>query len=97
MKDHLNEPHAIFLVRADWNLLKSVWECSELKVSRWKILHPSNTEDECAVGLTSEDETEGLEPTPEINSLKYVQSKKSWFGLTGFKTYFEHWVCLFGT
>ena len=67
MKDHLNDPHAIFSVKADRNLLKSVWECSELKVSCWKILHPSDTEDERAVGLTSEDEAEGLEPTPGVS------------------------------
>ena len=44
-----------------------MWECSELKVSHWKILHPSDTEDECEVGLTSEDEAEGLEPTPGVS------------------------------
>ena len=35
-------------------------------MSRWKIQHPSDTEDDCAVGLTSEDEAEGLEPTPGV-------------------------------
>ena len=34
---------------------------------RWKILHPSDTEDERAVGLTSEDEAEGLEPAPGVS------------------------------
>ena len=67
MKDHLNDPHAIFSVKADCQLLKSVWECSELKVSCWKILHPSDTENEQAVGLTSEDEAEGLEPAPGVS------------------------------
>ena len=30
-------------------------------MSRWKIAHPSDTEDERNVGLSSEDEAEGLE------------------------------------
>ena len=30
-------------------------------MSRWKISHPSDTEDERNVGLSSEDEAEGLE------------------------------------
>ena len=67
MKDHLNDQHAIFSVKADRKLLKSVWECSELKESQWKILHPSDTEDDCAVGLSSEDEAEGLESTPGVS------------------------------
>ena len=50
-----NTLHAVFSVKADSNLLKMVWECSDLKVSRWKMLHPSNTEDKCTIGLTSED------------------------------------------
>ena len=36
-------------------------------MSRWKILHPSDTEDERSVGLSSEDEAEGLEPTPGVS------------------------------
>ena len=48
-------------MRADRNLLKSVWECSDIKLSRWKILHPSDTEDERNVGISSEDKAEGLE------------------------------------
>ena len=37
-----------------------------MKVSRWKILHPSDTEDERSVGLSSEDEAEGLEAAPGV-------------------------------
>ena len=37
-----------------------------MKVSRWKILHPSDTEDERNVGLSSEDEAEGLETAPGV-------------------------------
>ena len=48
-------------MRADRNLLKSVWECSNIKLSRWRILHPSDTEDERNVGISSEDKAEGLE------------------------------------
>ena len=39
------QPTFYFSVRADHDHLKSIWECSELKVSQWKILHPSDTED----------------------------------------------------
>ena len=35
-------------------------------MSRWKIQHPSNTENEQTVGLTSEDEAEGLEAAPRV-------------------------------
>ena len=35
-------------------------------VSRWKVQHPSDTEDEQAAGLTSEDEAENLEAAPSI-------------------------------
>ena len=37
-----------------------------MKVSRWKTLHPSDTEDERNVGLSSEDEAEGLETAPGV-------------------------------
>ena len=53
-------------MKADRDLLKSVWECTEIKVSRWKILHPSDTEEEKNVGISSEDEAEGLEVTPGV-------------------------------
>ena len=53
-------------MRADRDLLKSIWECSEMKVSRWKILHPSDTEDEQNVGISSEDEAEGFEAAPGV-------------------------------
>ena len=46
--------------------MKSVWECSEIKESRWKIAHPSDTEDERNVGLSTEDEAEGLEVAPGV-------------------------------
>ena len=48
-------------VLADSSLLKSVLECSPLKASSWKDHHLSDTEDEVAVGLSSEDEAEGLD------------------------------------
>ena len=41
-------------------------ECSALQVSHWKVDHPSDTEEEVVVGLSSEDEAEGLEPTPWV-------------------------------
>ena len=55
-----------FSVKAGRDLLKSVWETSEMKASRWKIEHPSDTEDEKNVGLSSEDEAEGLEASPGV-------------------------------
>ena len=66
MNNCLNDQHAVFSVKADSNLLKTVWECSDLKVSRWKIQHLSDTEDKCTIGLTSEDEAEGLEAAPGV-------------------------------
>ena len=53
-------------MKADSNLLKLVWECSDLKVSWWKIQHLSDTEDKQTVGLTSADEAEGLEAAPRV-------------------------------
>ena len=37
-----------------------------MKASRWKIEHPSDTKDERNVGLSSEDEAEGLEAAPGV-------------------------------
>ena len=37
-----------------------------MKVSRWKITHPSDTEDEKNVGLSSKDEAEGLKEAPGV-------------------------------
>ena len=37
-----------------------------LKVSQWKVQHPSDTEDKQAIGLTSEDEAESLEAAPGV-------------------------------
>ena len=53
-------------MKAGRDLLKSVWECTELKASPWKVLHPSDTEDEPNVGLSNEDEAEGMEATPGV-------------------------------
>ena len=47
-------------------MLKSVWECSDLKVSWWKIQLLSDTEDEQTIVLTSKDEAEGLEAAPGV-------------------------------
>ena len=71
MNNCLNDQHAVFSVKADSNLLKMVWECSNLKVSQWKIQHPSDTEDEQTVGLTSEDEAEGLEAAPRVTRCSF--------------------------
>ena len=36
-------------------------------VSNWKDQHPTDTEDEVAVGLSSKDEAEGLEADPGVS------------------------------
>ena len=53
-------------VLANEDLLKSVLECSALQVSHWKVDHPSDTEEDVTVGLSSKDEAEGLEPIPRV-------------------------------
>ena len=64
----LNECFYFLLsVLADSSLLKSVLECSPLKASSWKDHHPSDMEDEVAVGLSSEDEAEGLDAVPGVS------------------------------
>ena len=45
---------------ADADLLKSVLETSRLLTLPYKAEHPSDTEDRLNVGLSSEDEVEGL-------------------------------------
>ena len=54
-------------VLADEDLLKSVLECSDLMVSGQKRDHPSDTEDDTMVGLSSEDEAEGLAAAPRVS------------------------------
>ena len=51
-------------VIADVDLMKSVLETSRLLTSPYKAEHPSNTEDGLEVGLSSEDEAEGLPADP---------------------------------
>ena len=51
----------LFSVLANHDNLKSILECSQLMMSKWKHDHPSDTEDETLVGLTSEDEAEGMD------------------------------------
>ena len=46
---------------ADHDNLKSILECSQLMMSKWKHDHPSDTKDETLVGLMSEDEAEGMD------------------------------------
>ena len=53
-------------VLANEDLLKSVLQCSVLQISHWKVDHPSDTEEDITVGLSNEDEAEGLEPTPRV-------------------------------
>ena len=58
----------LFLVSilANEDLLKSVLECLELMILAWKRDHPSNTEDDTVVRLSSKDEVQGLATIPEM-------------------------------
>ena len=42
-----------------------------MKVSRWKVDHHSDTEDDEVVGLSSEDEAEGLPATPRVARCRF--------------------------
>ena len=53
-------------VLVDEDLLNLVLECSDLVVSLWKRDHPSDTEDDVLVGLSSKDEAEGLTTQPGV-------------------------------
>ena len=59
-------PGFLVSVLANSDLLKSVLECSELVTSLWKCGHPSDTEEDPVVGLSSEDEAAGLEPESRV-------------------------------
>ena len=52
-------------VLADEDLLKLVLECLDLVVSSWKRDRP-DTKDDVLVGLSSEDEVEGLATQPRV-------------------------------
>ena len=54
--------HFYISVVTDADNVKDVLEVLGLMVTQWKGAHPSNTEDEVNMGLTSEDEAEGLGP-----------------------------------
>ena len=56
----------VISVLVNEDLLKLVLECSVLQVSHWKVDHPSDTEEEVVIGLSSEEGVEGLEPTPWV-------------------------------
>ena len=56
----------VISVLANEDLLKLVLECSALQVLYWKVDHPSDTEEDVTVGLSSKDAAEGQEPTPRI-------------------------------
>ena len=61
-------PWSLFLffvsVIADVDLMKLVLDMSRLLTSLYKAMHPSDTEDRLEVGLSSEDEAEGLPADP---------------------------------
>ena len=50
----------------DVDNVEDVLEVSELMVTWWKDAHPSDTEDEVNVGLSSEDEAEEMDQKPGI-------------------------------
>ena len=65
---------SLISVLADRDLLKSVLECSELVAPLWKCGHPSDTEEDPAVRLSSEDEAAGLEPEPGVARHRFAGS-----------------------
>ena len=50
----------LFAVKADEDQSKYVLECSRLSCMLWKHRFPQDTEDESAVGISSEDEADGM-------------------------------------
>ena len=50
----------IITVKADEDLNKYVLECSRLGCTLWKHCFPQDTEDEAAIGISSEDEVDGM-------------------------------------
>ena len=50
----------LFAVKADEDLSKYVLECSRLSHTLWKHRFPQDTEDEAAVGISSEDEANSM-------------------------------------
>ena len=50
----------LFAVKADEDLSKYVLECSRLSHTLWKHCFPQDTEDEASVGISSEDEADGM-------------------------------------
>ena len=58
--------HFLISVLANSDLLKLVLECSELVTSLWRCGHPSDTEEDPAVGLSNEDEAAGLGPESRV-------------------------------
>ena len=58
--------HFSISVVADADNVKDMLEVSGLMITWWKEAHPSDTEDEVNMGLTSEDEVEGMDQQPGI-------------------------------
>ena len=52
---------ACFAVKADSNLMKDVLTCLPLVPSQYKSHHPDNTDEPNDIGVSSEDEAEGME------------------------------------
>ena len=57
---HVTGCVVLFAVKADEDLSKYVLECSRLSCMLWKHHFPQDTEDEAAVGISSEDEVDGM-------------------------------------
>ena len=57
---HITGHVVLFAVKADEDLSKYVLECSRLSCTLWKHHFPQDTEDEAAVGISSEDEADGM-------------------------------------
>ena len=54
-------------IQADKQLVKDVLTCRPLENSLYKSHHPDNTDDPDTVGVSSEDEAEGMEDILEVS------------------------------
>ena len=57
---HITSHVVIFTVKADEDLNKYVLECSRLGCTLWKHCFPQDTEDKATIGISSEDEADGM-------------------------------------
>ena len=57
---HITGCVVLITVKADEDLNKYIFECSRLSCTLWKHHFPQDMEDEAAIGISSEDEVDGM-------------------------------------